>query len=151
MNELPATSKTPVAAVPILTSFLLAAICVAGYFGYTSHSQSEEIVALQGQVEDAEKQIANLQPLAQKARQLPIATRINRHAANAGNNLVIFNRARDSLRLNIAINAGGRVKNVIPVVDGGRMYLIRSLAPGDSVAISADGYDTTTVPIEVGP
>jgi hypothetical protein len=150
MNE-PAPAKTPVVAIAVLTSLLAAAVCVAGYLAYTSHGQSEEISALQSQVEDSEKQIAQLQPLAEKARQLPIVTRINRHAANSGYNMIIINRSRDSLRLNIAVTAGGKVKNFIPVVDGNHFFMVRSLAPGDSVAIGADGYDTTTVPIESGP
>ena len=92
--------------------------------------------------------VSCLKPLADKARQLPISTRIDTHAVSAGYRLFVYNQSRTPLRLTITITAGGRAKNLSRVVDGGSSFIIPGLAPSDSVSMISDGFDATTVPIK---
>jgi hypothetical protein len=94
-----------------------------------------------------QKQIAELQPLANKARQLPIVLRIDRHAINAGYNLFIFNRSRDSLHFKCSLQVLGRNRQRIYTIDGGKFAIFPGLATGDTVQIESDGYDPKTVTI----
>jgi cell division protein FtsB len=159
--------------VPVLSIGLILVACIAGYFGY-KYSQSQDalasetaqftqaqatitsltaenaeakdnVAALTSQVEESQKQIAELQPLAEKARTLPIRLTINQHAANAGYNVFAFNLSRSSLRFVFTINGGRKINAVI---DGGKFFVIRALASGDTLAVDSKGYDTKTVTIQ---
>lgn len=165
------TKSSPL--VPILSIGLILVAVIAGYFGYRS-SQSQDALAaetnqftqaqatiasltaenteekesnaaLTSQVEESQKQIAELQPLAEKARTLPIRLTINKHAANAGYNVFAFNLARSSLRFVFTINGGRKINAVI---DGGKFFVIRALASGDTLSVDSNGYDTKTVTIQ---
>jgi hypothetical protein len=145
-NPAPTSGKT------LVVVLSLCLIVVAGLAGYILINSQKNVTELQGQVsslttqlEDSEKQIAELQPLAQKARTLPITFRIDRHALGAGYTLFTFNRARESLRFTFTVN-GNRKFNT--VIDGGRLWMLKGLATGDSVEVVSDGYDPKTVAIQ---
>jgi len=167
----PQTKSSPL--VPILSVCLILISCIAGYLGY-KYSQSqdslatvagqltqtqaqitsltadnteakENAAALTSQLEDSQKQIAELQPLAEKARTLPIRLTINQHAANAGYNVLAFNLSRSSLRFVFTVNGARKINAVI---DGGHFYILRGLASGDTLAVDSRGYDTKTVTIQ---
>jgi len=142
----PKTHKT----LAIVSSICLVIVAViAGYWINKANSQlaaaNEQTASLTSQLEDAQKEIAELQPLANKARTLPVTFRIDHHALSAGYTLYTFNRSRESLRFHIAVN-GGRTFN--PVIDGGKLWMLRGLASGDKVEVSSDGYDPRTITIQ---
>jgi hypothetical protein len=110
-------------------------------------SQSD-LAAAQEKIKSLEQEISQLKPLADKARQLPITTSLDRHAANAGYNLLIQNQAKTPLRLAITVTANGRSKNLSPVVDGDHRFTVTGLAPGDTVSIVSDGYDPMNLTIK---
>lgn len=130
--------------VASLSVFLIIVAAIAAWYAYKWNQSQEVVASLTSQLESSEKQIAELQPLAEKARQLPIVVRIDRHAINAGYNLFTFNRSRDSLRFHFTVN-GGRQFNA--VIDGGKFWVLKGLANGDTVQIDSDGYDAKTVSI----
>ena len=111
----------------------------------TVSQDKEQMDSLTAQLEAAEKRIAELQPLADKARTLPLTWRIDRHALHAGYDLFVFSRARESLRFHFTING---TRKVDALIDGGKLWILHGLASGDSVEISSDGYDSKTVPIQ---
>jgi hypothetical protein len=142
----PKTHKT----LAIVSSICLIIVAVvAGYCINKTNSQltasNEQVASLTGQLEDAQKEIADLQPLANKARTLPVAFRIDHHALSAGYTLYTFNRARESLRFHVTVNGG---RNFNPVIDGGKLWMLRGLATGDKVEVSSEGYDARTVTIQ---
>jgi hypothetical protein len=150
-------AKSNKALVGSLSVALIFIACLAAYFVYRGNQFEEQATALNGQVasltsqlEDAQKEIIALQPLAEKARTMPVVFRIDRHALNAGYNLYVINRARISLRFTYTVNGrevrGGRAAS--PVIDGGRFTIIPGLASGDVVKIASDGYDDKTVTIQ---
>jgi hypothetical protein len=172
MSDLPPSdskSSRPLLAVVAVLLIIMAA--VAGLYNYKydqattqiaaisterdaatveNAQDKEQIATLTGQLEDAQKEISELQPLANKARTMPIALRIDRHALNAGYNLFVYNRARISLRFHYTIN-GNEVhagKGARPVIDGGRFAIIPGLASGDVVKIDSEGYDDRTITIQ---
>ena len=107
-----------------------------------------DLAAAQEKIKALEAELAQLKPLAAKARQLPIATSINKHAINAGYNLMISNESRTPLRLAIVVTANGHAKNSSVVVDGGKSHMITGLAPHDTVTIGSEGYDPVTIDIK---
>ncbi len=148
MNEATPVQKQRRGITVTLIVLLVVVIGVAGAFLYKLVQAKDESSALRAQLEDAERQISELQPLAQKARKLPISTRVDRHAINAGYNLMIFNQSRAPLRLSVTVTAVGRSRTFTPVIDGGKLWFVRGLAPNDTVSIASDGYDTEMLTIE---
>jgi hypothetical protein len=139
-DQLP-SSKTLVRS---LTVILIVAAVVAGYFAVKYNQANEQIASLTSQLGDAQKQIAELQPLADKALTLPISLRIDRHALTAGYDLFIINRAGESLRFHFAV--GNR--QLETVIDGGKWWTLQGLASGDVVQIDSKGYNSKTVTIQ---
>jgi hypothetical protein len=145
-----AQPKSSNALVVALSVCLIIVALAAGYFVYRTNSalaaSNEQVASLTGQLEDAQKEITNLQPLADKAKAMPVTFRIDRHALTAGYTLYTFNRARESLRFKVVINGGKTFPNV--VIDGGRFWQLRGLASGDTIVVSSEGYDDKTVNIQ---
>lgn len=146
----PNSHKTT-AIVSSVCSIIVVVVCgVCGYFINKTSSalatSNEQVASLTGQLEDAQKEIADLQPLANKARAMPVTFRIDRHAVSAGYTLFTFNRSRDSLRFKVVINDGRTFPNV--VIDGGKFWQLRGLASSDKVVVSSEGYDDKTVNIQ---
>ena len=140
-----ATPNRASALVPVLSLCLILVAAIAGYFGF-KYSQSQETVAgLTSQLEDSQKEISELQPLADKARTLPVRLSINRHALNAGYNVLAFNLSRQSLRFEFTVNGS---KHFNTVIDGGRFFIVKALASGDMLTVASDGYDPKTVTIQ---
>lgn len=138
----PASSKALVCALSVA---LIIVAVIAGVFTYKYFQAAEENATLTAQLEDAQKQINELQPLADKARTMPLAIRIDRHALNVGYNLFAFNRARESLRFQFTVNGSKKFGRVI---DGGRFWVLKGLASGDVVKIDSEGYDSKSVTIQ---
>jgi uncharacterized membrane protein len=134
--------------VAVLAVLIILVGALAGYFIYKSNQADEQISALTTQLEDAEKQIAQLQPLAEKARVLPVITHLNKHALAAGYDLLTSNRSRESLRFRFTVEAMGRQRSYAAVIDGGRFFILHGLASGDKITIESEGYDPVTVDVQ---
>jgi len=132
----------------VLAGLLLVAAGVAVTYACKYNQAKEESMALQSQLADAEKQVSELQPLAHKARKLPVSTRLVKHAFNAGYNLSVFNQSRAPIRLSITVTVMGRATTHTPVIDGGRVWFLNGLAPSDTVTLASEGYDTETITIQ---
>lgn len=102
-----------------------------------SKNESEQ---LQSQLAQDESQIAQLQPLANKARQMPITTKIQKSMKGAGFVLEIFNISRTSLRIEVVATALNQ--NLTRVIDVGRPWFVGGFASGDQIEIKSDGYDS---------
>jgi Tfp pilus assembly protein PilN len=89
MTDIAAPAKSK-ALVGVLSVILIVVAVIAGVFTYKYFQATEENATLTAQLEDSQKQISELQPLAEKARTLPVRLTINRHALNAGYNVVAF-------------------------------------------------------------
>jgi hypothetical protein len=135
--------------MPVLSVLLILVAAIAGWSLYSGQQKQaaldEQVSTLTSQLEDSEKQIAQLQPLAQKARELPVVLRINRHALTPGYTLITINQSRSSLRFTFTVN-GGRTFN--RVIDAGRLWLLNGLASGDRLTIESDGFDPKEVTIQ---
>jgi hypothetical protein len=141
MTDQPLSSKTLARS---LTVILIVAVAVAGYFVVKYNQANERISSLTSQLEDSQKQIAELQPLADKALSLPIALHIDRHALTPGYDLIARNLTGESLRFHFT--AGNR--HFDQVIDGGKLWILHGLASGDVVQIDSEGYNPKTVTIQ---
>jgi hypothetical protein len=150
MSDSPAQSKFSNAIVVALSVVLVLGAIGAAYLINKSSSEAkaaqDQVASLTGQLEDAQREISELKPLANKARTLPVTFRIDRHALSAGYTLYTFNRSRESLRFHVSIEGGKSFPNV--VIDGGKFWQLRGLASGDKVTVSSTGYDDKTVNIQ---
>jgi hypothetical protein len=151
MTDSPSAQPKSSNAIVVALSVVLLIVLIGG--GYLINKTNNDLTAsnaqvasLTGQLEDAQKEITSLQPLAEKARTMPITFRIDRHALTDGYTLFTFNRARDSLRFKVVINGGKTFPNV--VIDGGKFWQLRGLASGDTVVVSSAGFDDKTVNIQ---
>ena len=141
--------KRPVGALIVFAAVSLLPTMLTGCVRKSEYQKSQaELAAAQAKIKTLEAELAQLRPLAAKARQLPISTTINRHAINAGYNLLITNESRAPLRLAIIVTANGRAKNFSLVVDGGKFAPVPGLAPHDTVTIGSEGYDSQTIEIK---
>ena len=144
MTDIAAPAKSK-ALVGVLSVILIVVAVIAGVFTYKYFQVAEDNAALTTQLEDSQKQISELQPLAEKARTLPVRLTINRHALNAGYNVLAFNLSRSSLRFQFTVNG---TRHIAAVIDGGRFFIVKGLASGDTLAVDSEGYDTKTVSIQ---
>jgi uncharacterized membrane protein YhiD involved in acid resistance len=106
-----------------------------------SKAESEQ---LQSQLAEDESQIAQLQPLADKARQMPIRTKFQK-SLGPGYMLQIFNISRTSLRVEVVVTALN--KSLAQVIDGGRLWIVRGFASGDQIEIKSDNYDSVKLAV----
>lgn len=108
--------------------------------------QSMTISKLQVELTQTKAEIAQLQPLAAKARTLPVTTRLVK-GRGAGYTLFLMNEAREALRFSIKITSLGKTHTATQVVDGGHGWPLPGLASSDTVEIESEGYDPTLVKI----
>lgn len=115
----------------------------------SSDALKAQVEVLQEANTEKDAKIAQLQPLAEKARHLPVRWRITPPGilGPPGNVLFIFNLERTPLRLQITLNALGRTHSQNHVINGGGFFRITQLAMGDHVTLSADGYDPTEITV----
>jgi hypothetical protein len=148
MTDIP-QPKSGKVLVAILSVLLIVVAGIAGWSLVSGQQKQaaldEQVATLTSQLEDSEKQIAQLQPLAQKARELPVVVRINRHALTPGYTLITINQSRSSLRFKFVVNGGRTFGRVI---DAGKLWLLNGLASGDKVSIESEGYDAKEIAIE---
>jgi outer membrane murein-binding lipoprotein Lpp len=153
MPDLPpaqrSSSKALVASL-VVSQIVVAGVAVYSIFHVTKPdakiaSLSGQIASLTAQLDDSQKEIAEL-----RARTMPITLRIDRDAINAGYNLYVYNQARTSFRIHYMVrgNEGRGSKITRAVIDGGRFIIIPGLAWGDVVNINCEGYDDKSVTIK---
>ena len=99
-------------------------------------------------LEQAEAEVAELKPLAAKARTLPITCVQVKPVLSSGYALNIRNQARTPLRLDVTWTANGRPNTQNFVVDGGQFHTITGLVPGDTLTIASEDFDPKTVTIK---
>jgi DNA repair exonuclease SbcCD ATPase subunit len=111
--------------------------------------QKSQIETLQGELAERNTLIAQLQPLAQKARHLPVKCRVVSGAAfgPGGYVLQIFNQDREPLRVEVTLKALDKTSSQNRVIKGGSFWSITQLAKGDHVTLNADGYDPREINI----
>lgn len=107
----------------------------------------QDLASTRAALEQAEGEISTLQPLAAKARQLPVRTRLIHVGQGSAYNLVIRNESRVAMRLFVVVNGDNHSKTYNSVVEGGRIWVFPRLVAGDSVEIASEGFDTTKVSV----
>ena len=106
---------------------------------------SEELATTKTMLEQSEAEVAELNPLAAKARQIPIRCRFAR-PEGAGLRLMVRNLSRTPLKLDIGVNAADKPQAFSPTIEPGRFYLLPAdLPPGVSIDVVCSGYDTMTL------
>jgi len=109
----------------------------------------KELDQAKGQNEDlsaklakAEAGIAKLQPLAVKARVLPVSATIEKVSFwSAGFTMHVRNLNSSPLNVNITIGASGKTPSMSATIEGGGTLNIGNLAAGADVVIASEGYD----------
>jgi hypothetical protein len=107
----------------------------------------QDLADTRSSLEQAEGEISSLQPLAAKARQLPVRTRIHHVGQGSAYNLVIRNESRTAMRLFVVVTADSHAKTYNSVVEAGKIWVFPRLAVGDVIEIASEGYDTTKITV----
>jgi|GEM_PF-2559041 len=107
-----------------------------------SKSQAE---ALRTQLAKAQGDLASLQPLAQKARALPLATSFEKNYWERAFTLHVKNLDSEPLKVNITIAGPGKASTKSVTMEGGGLLNVENLAAGAKVVIEGAGYDTLSV------
>jgi hypothetical protein len=175
MNEAQPPKQNKTGIIVLACAFALAA-GASIYFALQSHHRGVELVRLQKQLEDTSKldadlfqnttaqlqatkakladaqaRIAQMQPLAEKALRLPVATRLIRAPFGSGYDLRIQNHSFQVLELGITITPSvGESRSVRRVLDPRKLVLVNQLGPGDQIEIDAQGFDPLTVTVPSG-
>jgi hypothetical protein len=145
------------ALVASLSALLIVVTSVAAYSVYKRTKADAEIASLNGQVasltsqlEDSQKENAELKALGIKVRTMPVTLRIDRDGINAGFNLYVHNQAKTPLQFHYMVRGnevrGSKITRA--VIDGGSFIIIPGLASGDVVNINCEDYDDRSVTIK---
>ncbi|HKM55946.1 MAG TPA: hypothetical protein VJY33_21245, partial [Isosphaeraceae bacterium] len=89
--------------------------------------------------------LASLQPLAQKARALPLATSFEKNYWERAFTLHVKNLDSEPLKVNITIAGPGKASTKSVTMEGGGLLNVENLAAGAKVVIEGAGYDTLSV------
>jgi hypothetical protein len=145
------------ALVASLSVLLIVVVGVAAYSIVSRIKDHAEIASLNGQVasltsqlEDSQKENAELKALGIRVRTMPVALRIDRDAVNAGYSLCVFNQAKSALSLHYMVKGnevrGSKISRAM--IDGGRFIIIPGLTLGDVVNINCEDFDDRSVTIK---
>jgi hypothetical protein len=108
----------------------------------------QENEATKSFLEQAEAEVAELKPLAAKARTLPIRWGVTKGILASGYVLIIHNETITPIRLDVTWTANGRTKPLPSfVLDGVQYHRLPGLAPGDTLTIESEGFDPMTLTI----
>jgi len=140
--------------VLLLLGFILAGIVATAFYLQLSESRQQFAQAqdqsskLNEKVTQLQSQVAILQPMAEKVRQLPIKYGFRKALLGNGLVLEIRNISPNILSLNITITntTFNQAKVFNEVLDSGRLLQLghmqgAQIAPGDRITITSDGYD----------
>jgi hypothetical protein len=110
-------------------------------------STTETLQKTQDNLAQAMDEIHRLRPLAAKAVKMPVTLAKRKSITGSGEVLEVKNELRVALRVQVKLTAGTESKTFDLVIDAGKTKEIGriqgwTLAPGDTVEISAAGYDT---------
>jgi outer membrane murein-binding lipoprotein Lpp len=110
-------------------------------------SLEQDLVSTKSALEEAESEISKLQPLADKARQLPVRTRLNHIGVGSAYTLVFRNESRVAMRFFVVITSASHAKTYNSVIEAGKIWVLPRLAAGDVVEIASEGFDTYKVSV----
>ena len=105
-------------------------------------SQTEEMKA---QLAKARGDLAKLQPLALKARALPLATSFEKNFWDRALTMHVKNLNPDPLTVRITVVGMGKASAKSATIESGRSLNVGNLAEGAKVVIESAGYDALTV------
>lgn len=96
---------------------------------------------LQGRLQKAEDDLAQLQPLLVKARHMPVTTSFER---THGDRLTLHvnNLDRQPLTVSVTVDEAGKTRSQSTVIGSGASLNVEKLQAGDGVTVACDGYDT---------
>lgn len=110
-----------------------------------ARSQAQDLKA---QLTKAQGDLTKLQPLAAKARVLPLETSFEKGFWDRGFTLHVKNPNPDPLSVNIKISGLGTAFTRSATIEGGGLLNVENLAAGLKVTIESAGYDTSTVTVQ---
>jgi len=158
MSDLPPHQRSSSKA--LVAGLSMSLIVVAGVAAYSIFNRTradakiaslnEQVASLTSQLEDSQKENAELKAMGIKVRTMPVTLKIDRDGINAGYNLYVYNQAKTSLRFHYMVRGnevrGSKITRT--VIDGGRFIIIPGLALGDVVNINCEDYDDRSVTIK---
>jgi predicted nuclease with TOPRIM domain len=109
---------------------------------------------LQSRLQKAEGEVARLQPLALKARHMPVTTSFDR--SHWGGSfpmqnsfmLNIVSRSSQPLKVNITIAGPEKTRTQSNVIEVGTTLKVERLAAGDKVVIVSEGFDPVSLTVQ---
>ncbi len=107
-----------------------------------ARSQAE---SLKSQLAKAQGDLAKLQPLAVKARAMPVVTTLEKNYWERAFTLHVKNMNPDPLQVSITVFGPGKPSAKSVTVEGGGLLNVENLAAGAKVVIESAGYDTLSV------
>jgi septal ring factor EnvC (AmiA/AmiB activator) len=114
-------------------------------------SQSSD---LQSRLKRAEEALAKLEPLALKARNLPVTTSFesgqwgSSFATHNGFTLRINNLSPQPLKVDITVTGQGKTRTQSNVIEVSAALNVEKLAAGESVVIASEGYDPVRLTVK---
>jgi septal ring factor EnvC (AmiA/AmiB activator) len=96
---------------------------------------------LQAQLAKAQDDVAKLQPLASKARAMPVAATFKKAFWGGGFTLQVRNQNPAPLKVSIAVAGSEKTPPNSATIESGSTYEVENLTAGANVVITSDGYD----------
>jgi chromosome segregation ATPase len=100
----------------------------------------------------AEGELAGVQPILARARQLPVATTVTRTATGAFSGhpytLVVSNLQANPLRMQVTIEGADGTRTFSNRMDANGSMRVEKLAAKDKVTLGCEGYDPIVVPVQ---
>jgi len=109
-----------------------------------ARSQTEDLKA---QLTKAQGEIAKMQPLAAKARALPVATTFEKSFWSSGATLHVKNLSSQPLKVEISLAGAANAASKTATIAGGATLDVQDLAAGAHVVIASDGFDPANLTV----
>jgi hypothetical protein len=144
MSESVGNSNKPV--IVLGAAFAVAAIAALVFFIKFNEAKTEASQA-KAQLAQDELKIAELQPLADKARQMPIVTKFQK-MKDGTFAFAVANNSHKTLNLKVNVTRTSKAQTFSPAVEPGKMWLLNGLILGEEVGVACEGYETQQLTVQ---
>jgi hypothetical protein len=145
MNE-PVGNPSKTLVIVLGAGFAIAAIAALVFFIKASELKSE-YAQMKAQHEQDQLKIAELQPLADKARQMPITAKFQK-MKDGTSAFALANTSRKTLNLQVTVTRTGKAQTFSPVIEPGKMWLLNGLLLGEEVDVACEGYESQQLTVQ---
>jgi hypothetical protein len=145
MNE-PVGNSNKTLVIVLGAGLAVAAIAALVLFIKESELKSE-YAQMKAQHEQDQLKIAELQPLADKARQMPITAKFQK-MKDGTSAFAVANTSHKTLNLQVTVTRTGKAQTFSPAIEPGKMWLLNGLLLGEEVDVSCEGYEAQQLTVQ---